>query len=56
VGRRRNLLQITAATVLDLDQGRVPAIHVVTNPEKLSGVARSSGARRAASSRRSSAG
>jgi RNA polymerase sigma factor (sigma-70 family) len=50
--------QITAATVLDLDldQGRVRAIHVVANPEKLSGVARSSGARRAASSRRSSAG
>ena len=31
--------QITAATVLDLHQGRVRAIHVVANPEKLSGVA-----------------
>jgi RNA polymerase sigma-70 factor (ECF subfamily) len=36
--------QITSATVLDLHQGRVQAIHVVANPEKLSGVARSIGA------------
>jgi hypothetical protein len=48
--------QITAATVLDIHQGRVRAVHVVANPEKLSGVARSSSAGRATSSRRSSAG
>jgi RNA polymerase sigma factor (sigma-70 family) len=31
--------EITAATVLDVDRGRVRAIHVVANPKKLSGVA-----------------